>query len=137
MRSDGISGTFVNRWTDDRQGVVSVHEGVARFESAWSSKNLRRKAETRHKGDGQNLHSFYRLPNGTKITLEQLVIILPVENLFRRAVVTFSIADIRFFALAECNILLSYRQTRNALYRINHGKLLFRHIQRGVYTWEL
>ena len=137
MCGDRVSSAFVDRWTDNQCGMVTVRDGLARFERQRTPKRARHKDETGYRGIRQNIHSFYRLPNGTEITLEQLVIYLPLENLFKRGIVIFGIEDVRMFALAEYNILLSYKQTRDALYRVNHGKLLFRHIQRGVYTWEL
>lgn len=50
----------------------------------------------------------------------------------------FSIEGIRWRAYFEYDLVLSYKQVRNALFRMKaRGALPIRHIARGTYKWEL
>lgn len=103
----------------------------------WTARHPKPEMAHGYRRTGKDTYSFYTLPNGAKATLEQIVLFVPLENLFRHGYEEFSIADIRFDAFYRFRLELSWKQVRDALYRLNHGKLLFRHIAKGVYTWNM
>lgn len=134
MRNN-VSGVVYRRWIDGEFGMVRPLRGADIFMPEWSAARHACKRQKRRERNKQSHYALYHLPNGATVTLEQLVIYTPLHNLFQYNVVEFSIEEIRLFVYAECRELLSHKQVRDALYRLSHGKILFRHIGKGIYTW--
>lgn len=70
------------------------------------------------------------------MTIEQMCMEYP-EQAKRSGYPEFSIRDIQFHVIYTYNLPLSYKQTRDALYRVRVRTRQIRHILRGVYQWEL
>lgn len=130
-----VSGVVYRRWIDGEYGMVRPLRGLDIFMPEWKAARYACSRKKRRERNRQSNHAFYHLPDGTTVTLEMLVLYIPLHNLFQYNWLEFDIEEIRLFVYAECQALLSYKQVRDALYRISHGKVLFRHIQRGKYTW--
>lgn len=137
MCRNAILSVDTERWTDNRNAMLQNRNGV--IAAYPHGKKKRRQAPRLAKwyGRGGYKRVFCTLPDGRQVTIEELVLYLPLDALFRYGAKEFSIHDIRMDALLSFHVILSWKQVRDALYRLNHGKLLFRHIARGVYTWSV
>lgn len=136
MRDD-LPSLTVCTFMDYEQNRVSYLSGASGVNPVWATRRTRHQMAVRRARRDAGRRAFYTLPNGTAVTLEQLVLMLPLRALFEHGTEEFSITDIRFNCYFTYGIELSWKQVRDALYRVNHGKVLFRHVGQGVYTWRM
>lgn len=126
----------IEQWSNGNRVVAHDGESFRRLmrHTKEAHRQAARMVERKRRRD--NYRAFYTLPDGKQVTLEQLVLFIPLDQLFRHGTTEFTIQDIRVHSLLAFRIVLSWKQVRDALYRLNHGKLLFKHIAKGVYTWK-